>query len=195
MKTFLPAALSFLLFSCNSGIQTGKNDSTPDSIIQPLNTSSHYSEDNPLSDPENLKGNKLMQAETVGKLHLGFTANRTISEIGNPDFKSAATLWGADNLYHQDWTYDSGIDLNMSGEDSLSMEIFSLRLFSPSSLKTSRNIGIGSTMEEVKAAYKKELLENAGEEQSLVAGSIYGGIIFSFENGKLSSVFIGSAAE
>ncbi|CAN5916186.1 hypothetical protein BH11BAC7_BH11BAC7_10600 [soil metagenome] len=195
MKVLLLAAFPVLLFSCDTAIQSHKNDSVRDTAVRALINSCQYSEDNSAADPENKTGEKLMKTETVGKLHLGLDSKSTQAEMGIPDFKSAVRKWEADGLFHQDWTYDSGIDLNMAGEDSLKMEIFSLRCFTPCSLKTSRNIGIGSSFQEVKDAYRDVLAEKQDEEQALLAGSIYGGIIFSFENGKLSSVFIGAAAE
>jgi hypothetical protein len=137
-----------------------------------------------------------METETLGKIKLGLDSKQALAELGAPETKSAAELWGADGLYHEDWNYESkGIDLNMSGKDSLKMEIWSLRFFAPCPLKTLRNIGIGSSFEEVKEAYSEELDATFSSDQTLIAGSIYGGMIFNFENGKLSSVFIGSAAE
>lgn len=194
MKLFLLFALSLFLFACNSITTSDKNDSVIDTSKQiTANTDTFFEDNEPY--PGNTEATQLIQNEAVGKLKLGLNYKNAISAIGNPDYKSAATIWEADGLYHQDWKYDSGIDLDMAGKDSLTMEIYSLRFFAPCTLKTSRNIGVGSSMKEVKEAYKEELAENIGDEPTLIAGSIYGGIIFNFENGKLSSVFIGAAAE
>ncbi len=194
MKPVVFAALSFFLFACNpSGENHPDADSVPDSTKQLQVKADAFSED--IDADDNVKADLLMRTETLGQLQLGLSDKSTIKEIGNPAYKSAITKWEADGMYHQDWTYDSGIDLNMAGSDSLKLEIFSLRFFAPCTLKTSRNIGIGNSMAEVKEAYKDVLPENQGQEQSLIAGSVYGGIIFNFESDKLSSVFIGAAAE
>ena len=193
MKIVFSVFFFILLVACSPSTKTGKADSVPDSTMQLQVKADAFSED-PGTD-DHVEADLLMRTETVGQLQLGLSDKSTIKSTGIPDYKSAITRWEADGMYHQDWTYDSGIDLNMASSDSLKMEIFSLRFFAPCKLKTSRTIGIGSSMEDVKAAYKDVLSENHHEEQSLIAGSVYGGIIFSFENGKLSSVFIGAAAE
>lgn len=199
---FLLLAFPFFLFACGSSTQPVQDSLALDSSMKAAMQQStkkidtFYETGDVMSHPDNDAGFKLMETETLGKIKLGLDNKKTIAELGNPETRSAAELWGADGLYHADWSYESaGISLNMAGNDSLKMEIFALRFFAPCTLKTSRNIGIGSSIDEVKEAYKEELGENYGDEQSLVAGSIYGGIIFNFENRKLNSVFIGAAAE
>jgi hypothetical protein len=198
---FLLLVFPLFFFACGSSTQQTTDSFALDSAMkaatqQAPKKGSFYKSDNSLTDPDNHKGYDLMKNETLGKLKLGLDSKKAIAELGNPETKWAVELWGADGLYHQTWTYESaGIGLNMSGNDSLNMEIWSLNFYAPCTLKTSRNIGIGSSIDEVKAAYKEELNETYSTYKSLVAGSVYGGIIFNFENWKVSSVFIGSAAE
>ena len=63
--------------------------------------------------------------------------------------------------------------------------------------KIIRNIGIGSSKDEVLHAYNKEInfTENDLEFDTIVAGTVYGGVIFTFKNNYVSSIFIGAAAE
>lgn len=199
MKSLL-LVFPLFFFACGSSTSPANDSASADSLSiatqQAMKKDSLNNPDNTLPDPDNDKGYKLMETEMVGKIKLGLDGKTTLAEMGAPEKKSAATEWGADGLYHQDWNYESkGIDLNMSGEDSLKMEIWSLRFYAPCPLRTLRNIGIGNTFEEVKEAYKEELDDSFSSDQTLVAGTVYGGMIFNFENGKLSSVFIGSAAE
>ena len=66
----------------------------------------------------------------------------------------------------------------------------------PSTLKTLRGIGIGSAEKDVTSAYgelRDDEMSVAGE--SFVAGSVYGGVIFDFRDGKVSRIFLGAAAE
>src|SRR4051812_47329402 len=66
----------------------------------------------------------------------------------------------------------------------------------PCALETARGIRIGSSIAEVTKAYKKvQDKEQSVAGKSFVAGSIYGGVIFSFKDGKVSQIFIGAAAE
>jgi hypothetical protein len=66
---------------------------------------------------------------------------------------------------------------------------------SPFDYKTSKGISIGSNYQEVEKAYKDYVNAEFSNKESIVAGSIYGGVIFSFKNGKVTSIFIGASAE
>jgi hypothetical protein len=71
-----------------------------------------------------------------------------------------------------------------------------IKLVSPSRLATKRGIKIGSSIEEVSFAYAKEKdQEMSIPDQTFVAGSIYGGLIFTFDQGRVSEIFLGAAAE
>ena len=74
--------------------------------------------------------------------------------------------------------------------------VLSLSAESPCKLATSRGIKIGSTEAEVTKAYRD--VRNAEQSiagQTFVAGSIYGGAIFTIKAGKIVQIFIGAAAE
>jgi len=77
--------------------------------------------------------------------------------------------------------------------------IAGITITSPSTLQTKRGIYIGSTEQEVVEAYagtqeeEDRLFRKKGEE--FVAGSIYGGMIFIFADGRVSQIFLGAAAE
>ena len=64
----------------------------------------------------------------------------------------------------------------------------------PCEYKTKQGIGIGSSVKEVQAAYPNQL-NPAVNDTKLVAGTVYGGIIFGLDGGVVSSIFIGAAAE
>jgi hypothetical protein len=65
----------------------------------------------------------------------------------------------------------------------------------PCKFKTQKGIGIDSDYKNVETAYQKYIDIKSSNENEIVAGSIYGGIIFRFENQKVKSIFIGAAAE
>jgi hypothetical protein len=73
--------------------------------------------------------------------------------------------------------------------------IASIVLTTPSRLSTTRGIRIGSTAKAVMKAYKAEWERESSKPDIFVAGSIYGGLIFNFQNGKVSKIFLGAAAE
>ncbi|MEO7983935.1 MAG: hypothetical protein ABI688_07630 [Bacteroidota bacterium] len=133
----------------------------------------------------------------VGELNLELSQVKVIDQLGQPDSKTKAEEWGADGLMHQDWVYKTkGITLNMSGEKGKEQTIFSITVAKPCTLKTKMNMGIGSTYQEVKAAYEKHIDKSNTDNKTITVGSLYGGIIFTFGNdGKADTIFIGAAAE
>jgi len=80
-------------------------------------------------------------------------------------------------------------------KDSSAMEVFSISITSPCTFKTNKNIGIGSTYDEVMTTYAQEIDKTSSDENVVTVGSLYGGIIFEFSNKKVSKIFVGAAAE
>ena len=141
---------------------------------------------------------KLMESEGFGELKLDLTATQVLEILESPETKGKTMLWGADGLFHQDWYYpQQGITLNMASETPGARQtVFNITLTSPSTLKTQRGIGIGDSYTEVMQAYKdEEAPEMSIPYESFIAGSIYGGLIFSFEDGIVNQIFLGAAAE
>jgi hypothetical protein len=66
----------------------------------------------------------------------------------------------------------------------------------PSTLKTQRGIGIGSREQAVIQAYQHEKdAEATMPTEVFVAGSVYGGLMFQFQNDQVISIFLGAGAE
>lgn len=61
--------------------------------------------------------------------------------------------------------------------------------------KTRAGMGIGNNYTEVEEAYKRDIDASATDKEQITVGSIYGGIIFTFKNAKVVTVFLGAAAE
>jgi hypothetical protein len=204
MKKIIPFFFLFVFVSCNSPQEDDpKNDSyafTPDPVSAPATPVAKKDSvivmpDNN-DDPDNKKGYALMETETIGELKYGQSEKKVISVLGEPDEKLKAEFWDGDGSYHRTWKYKtSDVELDFSGNDSLNMNLNSIRINENCSFKTSRNIGIGASYAEVYAAYKNEATGNNEDATFLIAGSIYGGVIFTFQDKKLISVFVGSSAE
>ena len=136
--------------------------------------------------------------EQVGKLHYGLAEKEVKQIISGQLQRGKEEKWGADGQYHQEWKYpEAGLTLGMvSKKKGGAKSAESISVASPSTLKTQRGIGIGSTESEVAKAYGP--FRNAGDStpgERFVAGSNFGGVIFNFEQGKVSNIFIGAAAE
>jgi hypothetical protein len=137
--------------------------------------------------------------ENFGPLKLGQLYSEANKVLGPPDSKSKAIEWAADGLLHEDWTWKSkGLQMNMSSDMANvegTLAIFSITAEAPCDFKTKAGVGIGSSYAEVEAAYKKDIDPEATDKTQITAGSVYGGIIFSFKNDKVNKIFLGAEAE
>ncbi len=116
--------------------------------------------------------------------------------------KGKDEIWEAFGQAVQKWLYpDGGLEVYMlSDEIGGPKSVFSITIKAPSKLRTEKGIQIGDDKAKVIQAYGDYRAEEEmdgffdGKDVHLV-GSIYGGMIFTFEDGKVSEVFLGAAAE
>ena len=136
--------------------------------------------------------------EPIGKLRLGLSEREVKKAIPCARKRGPEQLWGADGAYHQEWVYaDCGFTLGMVSEKKGAPKaIESITVVSPSDLSTKSGIRIGSTEQEVMKVYASHWnKEDSTPSKSFVVGSLYGGLMFDFETGKVSRIFLGAAAE
>ncbi len=82
------------------------------------------------------------------------------------------------------------------GEKGGAKTILNITAEAPCKLATSRGIQIGSTEEALAKSYRDVQNKEASEPgKFFVAGSLYGGVMFHLEDGKVAQIFIGAAAE
>lgn len=138
------------------------------------------------------------QRVKLGPLHLGLDAASVVAALGEPTEKSDPVEEGATGLFVTEWSWPAqGAWITLSSETKEGPQaIERLQLTSPCPLKTPEGIGIGSTAEQVLFAYKAQLdPETPPTEQAIVAGSLFGGIIFTLEKRVVTEIFLGAAAE
>lgn len=148
-------------------------------------------------------GFALMQSERLGPLRLGLPAGEVLKALGKPDEKSERALWAADGAEHQQWRYPAqGIVLGMIAEGSGNeQQIYAITISAPCRFRTARDIGIGSGRGEVLEAYRREIARSSGDsavgisDDAVIAGSVYGGVVFTIKHDKVTAVFIGAGAE
>ncbi len=136
--------------------------------------------------------------EAFGKLVLGQKAEAVVTLLGKPESKGKDTKWEAIGEWVQDWKYPTkGLTLALaSGSKGGAKRLFSISASAGCTLATARGIRIGSSEAEVRKAYGAvEDKESSVRGESFVAGSVYGGVIFQIEKGKVSEIFIGAATE
>ena len=141
---------------------------------------------------------ELVNRESLGKLRLDLTEEAVIDILPIKPTVGREIEEGATGAFVEAWSYSSiGVHLMMGTyEKGAEKAIHSIAIAEPSTLKTARGIGLGATESEVETAYaneKEKFTSRSGE--MFVAGSIYGGLLFSFEDGRVSEIFLGAAAE
>ena len=117
--------------------------------------------------------------------------------IAKPEL-SEISFMEATGEWYQEWKWPSeGLLLGMISESKDGkQEIGSISLKSPSKLRTRRWIAIGNNEAEAAKAYHDSISkEDTVSGESLVIGSVYGGLIFGIDKGKVQSIFLGAAAE
>ncbi len=142
-------------------------------------------------------------SETIGGLALGDPAAKVEAALGAPTSKGEVVEWEATGDRTAEWSWDDkGVQLQM-GEVSGGFVLHSIYVKAPSTLTTSRGIGIGATFDEVDKVYKEfrgqgrqdDEPEQWDLENGITVGSVYGGTMFNFTDGKVSTIFVGAAAE
>ncbi len=139
-----------------------------------------------------------MDKEALGKIKLGQKAAEVTALIGKPDSKGKDVEWDAIGEWVQEWSFKAqGLTLNMASKSKAGAKtVLTITAAAPSKLATARGVHIGSTIAEVTKAYGKvQDKEQSVPGKTFVAGSVYGGVIFTFTGGKVSHIFIGAAAE
>ncbi len=142
-------------------------------------------------------GFELLRNETIGFLSIGMSDRDVLNGLGEPEEKSVAKVWPAVGWEeHQYWYYPTkGIELCMIRKEGQQV-VERVSIKSPCEFKTKRGIGIGSTNKEAQDAYENEINPNDSKAfAKIIAGTIYGGIMFGMKDGVVSSVFSGAAAE
>ena len=136
--------------------------------------------------------------EPFGKLALDLKSARVIEVVGEPKSKGEDVLMEATGEWVQEWAFPAkGLTLMMgSGKQGGAKTVWSITADRKCELATARGVRIGSSEAEVKNAYRKVYnVEESRAGETFVAGSVYGGVIFEFEKGKVAGIFIGAAAE
>lgn len=154
-----------------------------------------------------VSGSNIMADGRIGGLRIGSSEDEVNALVGAENLgapsKGEDIVWEAIGQAVQTWAYTAaGLSLDMvSDQPGGPKTVFSISIEGPSTLKTSQGIGIGSTKEEVVNAYaafktEAEEVESLFEGQDVhLVGSIYGGMVLTFEEGKVSRIFFGASAE
>jgi hypothetical protein len=184
-NTLIFSSFCFLTFSCNR-TKKEENITTENYLI--VNNADR-------KDKNSLIGNQLMKTESLGELKLGLVPKEITELIGKHEEKTVLEYFGHAGTYHE-WKYKKkGILLTFVNElDSIPI-VNRIEISEPCKLKTKKNIGIGSKIENVQIVYRNKIDTTKSDAKAIVVGTVLGGIIFEFENKKVKTIIIGPIAE
>lgn len=133
----------------------------------------------------------------VEGLALGTTASEVVVLLGMPTDKTPVVDEAATGDFVSMWTWESkGIEAKMTAPSTSGpFAVGSLTIALPSALKTVQGIGLGASLAEVEAAYGARINAEESTPDTVVVGSIFGGMLFAIVDGKVSEIFVGAAAE
>jgi hypothetical protein len=142
--------------------------------------------------------------ESIGGFKNGDPMSKAEELFGPPESKEEFWEEGATGDVIAEWAWKTkGLSITaMKYADGVIGR--GIYVEAPCTAKTSRGVGIGSTWAEVDALYApfkgQGLNPDEGEQvtwgpEKIIVGSVYGGTIFTFTDGKVSSIFVGAAAE
>ncbi len=203
-KIIFAAATALLLFSlaaCGKGVSdtTTSSDTTTGAVTAtaPETNAQDVTKSDADIKAEKFEelGNELLESDSINGISIGMTREEVVAKMGEPQESTDPIVWGSDGLEHFICYYDNiSFEIEFSGESGNS-RVNGITMRELSKYKTSRGIGIGSTADEVKEKYKGYINEEHSNETGIVCGSLYGGVVFGEENGKVVSIFIGAVAE
>ena len=118
-------------------------------------------------------------------------ADTAIGLLGNPARKTSEE-WAADGAVYTTWVWPTHGVVLITGP---ARSVHSVTCDGACTLKTTLGIAIGSTADDVKQAYGKQINKRESSATDIVVGDAYGGTFFAIEAGKVVRIFVGTAAE
>lgn len=185
--------LCLLLLGCSTGTAPARSEAAAADTIETSDTTSRMER----SARPTLNDSNLLEQESIGGIRVNMPFKTAAGQFTGWELKPVA-LWGADGYYHQSrYLKAKDLEVGVYAADSLLSEplVHSVTIGEASDLKTSRNVGIGSSAAAIRDAYGALINPEESNDSVLVVGSIYGGLIFNLRDGKAVQLFLGAAAE
>jgi hypothetical protein len=138
--------------------------------------------------------NDKVASEAIGPIRHGMTDKKVATAAGAPKKRGIAKYAGeATADWEKDWSYAGAtITFHAAGKAGPLWLVRRIEVAKGSKWKTKRGIGIGSTRAQVEKAYANVKDTEHTKGDRFVAGSIYGGVIFSFVDDKVATIFVGA---
>jgi len=192
MKLLLFLLLSVAFTSCMKEKSETKQATSTDSVHKTAETKTEPVATNEKSIEFNYA------TEILGSwLKIGVDEKTVKAKIGE-DFKvSVLGESQVSGFYEEEWLFaKQGLKLLMESENPESQKtIAQFTVTAPSTLKTLKGIGIGSTRAEILSAYHGQINTEEATDDTIIVGSIYEGLFFTMKKDIVEEIFIGAIAE
>ncbi|UOO37492.1 hypothetical protein IZU99_09615 [Oscillospiraceae bacterium CM] len=125
--------------------------------------------------------------ETLNETFGGWWPDDFVNKFGKPE----KTVNAED---YDRWYFKQGVEIDVVDQNDIPTLFNYIYIAPDSSIKLNRDIGIGSTRDDVLKAYEKEVNQKESNNHMLIAGDRYGGIIFIIEQNVVTSIYIATGA-
>jgi hypothetical protein len=130
---------------------------------------------------------------SIGPLHLALKDVDAVRALGRPKSKSKPILMGATGDYVGEWDWGD-VSLQMAGATEKGpFLVVAINVAGRSAFKTDAGIGVGSTRDEVRAVYGN-YFAHTEDPDTLLVGSIYGGLMLHLERDRVTAMYLGALA-
>jgi hypothetical protein len=132
--------------------------------------------------------------EKISGVANGAAEGDVVKAFGAAKQKAKAVEEGATGQWASDWTFANGVTATMVADKANGpYTVRVITLAAPSKAKTSQNIGLGSSLADVKKAYSKFLTDQ--NDGNWLVGTPYAGLALHVDKDKVTSVTFGVMAE
>lgn len=139
----------------------------------------------------------LLKDEAIGGIRMDMTDKEVVAVLGPPSKKGKPIEEGATGETVAQWEWKkAGINVLFS-DAAKSPKVRGIGLTDPSTLKTKKGVGIGSSRAALDTAYGAGRMKSGddGADASYTVGNHYYGLVFSFEGDNVKSAYWGVLAE
>ncbi|MEZ4451339.1 MAG: hypothetical protein R3B09_17805 [Nannocystaceae bacterium] len=143
---------------------------------------------------------RFYEGERIGALAIGMRDAALIQAVGKPTRRSGRAFVEYSGGYEDRWEWAGrGLTVTMASDGERGAQhALAVMIEAPSELRTARGVGLGEAADRVRKLYADVKSPDSDEEvadEVFVAGSIYGGLFFMFEEGKVKTIILGPSAE
>ena len=139
----------------------------------------------------------ITQLQRIGSVRVRMTEAELREALGPAAHQGPFESDATSGWTNKTWTYSGkGLKVRLTSDGSPRKPwiVCGITATEPCQLRTSRGLKLGSTRQEVEAAYKGEIDDSASAVDMIVVGKAEDGVIFRFRDGKAVEINLGPSA-